>query len=185
MSDVAVFDMDFRGDSADNNRVVAASYGRGIYRSSFGSNTNPPVTVTDSITLDEAGTATTTSAGVTNVLYNDTDPEGDDLEARIVAGPTYASAFTLQNSGTFTYTHDGSETTTDSFTYRAFDGAKFGNTVTVTIQINPVNDCPTVANAIDNVNVSENASDTLINVRNVFEDVDIEGGIPSFLVYIL
>ena len=30
MSDVAVFDMDFRGDSADNNRVVAASYGRGF-----------------------------------------------------------------------------------------------------------------------------------------------------------
>ena len=30
MSDVAVFDMDFRGDSADNNRVVAASYGRGV-----------------------------------------------------------------------------------------------------------------------------------------------------------
>ena len=51
MSDVAVFDMDFRGDSADNNRVVAASYGRGLYRSSFGSNTNPPVTITDSITL--------------------------------------------------------------------------------------------------------------------------------------
>ena len=51
MSDVAVFDMDFRGDSADDNRVVAASYGRGLYSSSFGSNTNPPVTVTDSITL--------------------------------------------------------------------------------------------------------------------------------------
>ena len=183
MSDVAVFDMDFRGESADNNRAVAASYGRGVYSGSFGSNSNPPVTVTDSITLDEAGTATTTSAGSSNVLTNDTDPEGDDLEARIVTGPAFASDFTLQTSGTFTYTHDGSETTTDSFTYRAFDGAKFGNTVTVTIQINPVNDCPTVANAIDNVNVSENASDTLINVRNVFEDVDIEGGIPDNLSY--
>ena len=183
MSDVAVYDMDFRGESADNNRVVAASYGRGLYSSSFGSNTNPPVTVTDSITLAEGGTTTTTSAGVTNVLYNDTDPEGDDLEARIQTGPTHATDFTLQTSGTFTYTHDGSETTTDSFTYRAFDGAKFGNTVTVTIEISPVNDCPTVQNALPDVNVSENASNTIINIGNVFDDVDRVGGNPDSLSY--
>ena len=117
------------------------------------------------------------------MFYNDTDPEGDDLEAQIVTGPTYASDFTLQTSGTFTYTHDGSETTTDSFTYRAFDGAKFGNTVTVTIQINPVNDCPTVQNALPDVNVSENASDTIINLGNVFDDVDRVGGNPDSLSY--
>ena len=183
MSDVAVFDMDFRGDSADNNRVVAASYGRGIYRSSFGSNTNPPVTVTDSITLDEAGTATTTSAGVTNVLYNDTDPENDPLQAQLVSSPINTSSFALQTSGTFTYVHDGSETTTDSFTYRAFDGAKQGNTVTVTIQITPVNDCPSVANPLGDVNVSENASNTLVSVSNVFSDVDRVGGNPDNLTF--
>ena len=116
----------FRGDSADNNRVVAASYGRGLYRSSFGSNTNPPVTITDSITVDEAGTATTTSAGSTNVLTNDTDPENDVLQAQLISSPVNTSSFALQSSGTFTYVHDGSETTTDSFTYRAFDGAKQG-----------------------------------------------------------
>ena len=183
MSDVAVFDMDFRGDSADNNRVVAASYGRGIYRSSFGSNTNPPVTVTDSITLAEGGTATTTSAGVTNVLYNDTDPENDPLQAQLVTSPINTSSFALQSSGTFTYVHNGSETTTDSFTYRAFDGAKQGNTVTVTIQITPVNDCPTIANPLGNINVSENASNTLINVGNVFTDVDRVAGNPDNLTY--
>ena len=183
MSDVAVFDMDFRGDSADNNRVVAASYGRGVYSGSFGSNTNPPVTVTDSITLAEAGTTTTTSAGATNVLYNDTDPENDPLQAQLVSSPINTSSFALQTSGTFTYEHNGSETTTDSFTYRAFDGAKFGNTVTVTIQITPVNDCPTVANPLGDVNVSENASNTLVNVGNVFSDVDIVGGNPDILNY--
>ena len=183
MSDVAVFDMDFRGDSADNNRVVAASYGRGIYSGSFGSNTNPPVTVTDSITLLEAGTATTTTAGVSNVLYNDTDPENDPLQAQLVSSPINTSSFALQTSGTFTYVHDGSETTTDSFTYRAFDGAKQGNTVTVTIQITPVNDCPSVANPLGNVNVSENASNTLVNVSNVFSDVDRVGGNPDNLTF--
>ena len=183
MSDVAVFDMDFRGDSADNNRVVAASYGRGIYSGSFGSNTNPPVTVTDSITLLEAGTATTTTAGVSNVLYNDTDPENDPLQAQLVSSPINTSSFALQTSGTFTYVHDGSETTTDSFTYRAFDGAKQGNTVTVTIQITPVNDCPSVANPLGDVNVSENASNTLVNVSNVFSDVDRVGGNPDNLTF--
>ena len=141
----------------------------GFIRSSFGSNTNPPVTVTDSITLAEGGTATTTSAGVTNVLYNDTDPENDALQAQLVTSPINTSSFALQSSGTFTYVHNGSETTTDSFTYRAFDGAKQGNTVTVTIQITPVNDCPTIQNAFRNVNVSENASNTLVNVGNVFD----------------
>ena len=183
MSDVAVFDMDFRGESADNNRAVAASYGRGVYSGSFASNTNPPVTVTDSITLAEGGTVTTTSAGVTNVLYNDTDPENDSLQAQLVTSPINTSSFALQSSGTFTYVHNGSETTTDSFTYRAFDGAKQGNTVTVTIQITPVNDCPTVQNALPDVNVSENASDTLVNVGNVFDDVDRVGGNPDSLSY--
>ena len=185
MSDVAVYDMDFRGESADDNRVVAASYGRGLYSSSFGSNTNPPVTVTDSITVLEAGTATTTTGGSSNVLSNDTDPENDILQAQLVSGPINTSSFALQSSGTFTYIHDGSETTTDSFTYRAFDGAKQGNTVTVTIQITPVNDCPSIANPLADVNVSENASNTLVNVGNVFTDVDRVGGIPDNLSYIV
>ena len=183
MSDVAVFDMDFRGVSADNNRVVAASYGRGVYSGSFGSNTNSPVTITDSITLIEAGTATTTSAGSSNVLSNDSDPDGDPLQAQLVSSPINTSSFALQSSGTFTYVHNGSETTTDSFTYRAFDGARQGNTVTVTIEITPVNDCPTVSNPLANVNVSENASNTLVNVGNVFDDVDRVGGNPDNLSY--
>ena len=175
--------MDFRGDSATDNRVIAASYGRGVYSGSFASDTNPPVTVTDSITLAEAGTATTTSAGSSNVLSNDTDPDGDALQAQLVSSPVNTSSFALQSSGTFTYVHNGSETTTDSFTYRAFDGAKQGNTVTVTIQISPVNDCPTIANPLGNINVSENASNTIINVGNVFNDVDRVGGNPDNLSY--
>ena len=183
MSDVPVYDMDFRGDSATDNRVIAASYGRGVYSGSFASDTNPPVTVTDSITLAEAGTATTTSAGSSNVLSNDTDPDGDALQAQLVSSPLNTSSFALQSSGTFTYVHNGSETTTDSFTYRAFDGAKQGNTVTVTIQISPVNDCPTIANPLGNINVSENASNTFINVDNVFIDVDRVAGNPDNLTY--
>ena len=46
-------------------------------------------------------------------------------------------------NGTFSYTHDGSETATDTFFYTLSDGVN-NVTVTVTIQIDAVNDCPTV-----------------------------------------
>lgn len=72
-----------------------------------------------------------------NVLTNDTDADGDQLTAILVSGPSNASAFTLNSDGSFTYTHDGSATTTDSFTYKANDGTADSNTVTVTINITP------------------------------------------------
>ena len=46
-------------------------------------------------------------------------------------------ALTLNSDGTFSYTHDGSKTTSDSFTYKANDGALDSNTVTVTVTVNP------------------------------------------------
>ena len=49
---------------------------------------------------------------------------------------------TLIPNGTFSYVHDGSETTTDTFSYKANDGTDDGNTVTITITINPINDTP-------------------------------------------
>jgi len=77
------------------------------------------------------------------VLVNDSDAEGSVI-ASLLAGPAHASAFTLNANGSFSYTHDGSETTTDSFTYRAFDGAAFSNVATVTITVAPVNDPPVI-----------------------------------------
>ena len=48
----------------------------------------------------------------------------------------------MNPDGTFSYIHDGSETSTDTFSYKANDGTDDGNTVTITITINPVNDSP-------------------------------------------
>ena len=174
MSDVAVHDMVFRGSSATNNRVVAATYGRGIYVGSFSANTNAPVTNTDSITLLEGETATTTTAGVTSVLANDTDGDGDALTADFTQGPINAAGagWAYSSTGSFTYTHDGSETTTDTFVYRAYDGTTYGDTVTVTINITPVNDCPTVDNPIADFNAMEDDPDTVLDLSNTFGDVD-------------
>ena len=174
MSDVAVFDMVFRGVSATDNRVVAGTFGRGVYVGSFTANSNPPVTNTDSITLAEGGTATTTTAGAASVLTNDTDPDGDALTADFTQNPINAAGggWAYSTTGSFTYTHDGSETTTDTFVYRAFDGTSYGDTVTVTINITPVNDCPTVDNPIADFTAMEDDPDTILDLSNTFGDVD-------------
>jgi len=128
---------------------------------------NAPVSVADNYLVAEGGTLTV-SAG-TGLLANDSDADGDALTAVLVAGPAHGT-LTLNTDGTFTYIHDGSETTTDSFTYRANDGTDNGNVVTVSITVNPVNDNP-VANA-DSASTNEN---TAVIVAVLTNDTDAEG----------
>ncbi|HYI11114.1 MAG TPA: Ig-like domain-containing protein [Thermoanaerobaculia bacterium] len=91
-----------------------------------------PVAVADSgYIVNKGGTLNGSS-----VLANDTDPESDPLTAVLVSGPAHASSFTLNADGTFTYVHDGSGTTSDSFTYKVNDGTSDSNTVTVSIAVN-------------------------------------------------
>ena len=125
-----------------------------------------PVTVADSIVLAEGGTATTLVGGATSVLANDADAENNTLNAVLVTGPSNGT-LTLNANGTFSYAHNGSETTTDSFTYRANDGTANGNTVTVSITVTPVNDNPSVPTDTNNAanSVAENsANGTLVGI---------------------
>jgi len=115
-----------------------------------------PTAVDDSATVAEGGTATTLDGGATSVLDNDTDGEGDPLTASLVTGPVNATAFTFNPDGTFSYTHDGGETTSDSFTYRANDGTADSNVATVSITVTPVNDPPVPAD--DAFSVAEDAA---------------------------
>ncbi len=75
----------------------------------------------------------------TSVLANDSDPDGGDLVAHAVSGPSHALVFTLNPDGTFVYRHhDASFATSDSFTYRAQDTRSgVSNVATVTITILP------------------------------------------------
>ena len=138
-----------------------------------------PIGTPDTITVDEGGTATTTTGGANSVLSNDTDIESDPLTVTKLTDPQYHTGgiFTLQASGTFVYNHDGSETTTDTFTYRLSDS----NTTTdvlVTININPINDCPTIDIPLLDITVSEDAADRVINLSPNFSDA--EGNPLSF-----
>jgi hypothetical protein len=103
---------------------------------------DPPIANDDGpYTIEEGGSI----AGEFNVLDNDSDPEGQALTAVLVDPPLNSSLFELRPDGTFDYTHDGFETTEDSFTYRASDGVLQSDAATVSITITPVNDPPTIS----------------------------------------
>lgn len=92
---------------------------------------NAPVAVAESYTVAAGGLL---SIGSPGVLANDTDVEGDDLTAELVASPTKGT-LTFNADGSFAYQADAGATGTDSFDYRAFDGADYSAAVTVTIKI--------------------------------------------------
>ena len=98
-----------------------------------------PVANGDAATVAEGGAVTTV-----NVLANDSDADSA-LTAASITGFTQGGngSVVYNNDGTFTYTHNGSETTSDSFTYTIDDGAGGTATTAVSLTVNaPVNQAP-------------------------------------------
>jgi VCBS repeat-containing protein len=101
---------------------------------------NPPTAVDDTGSVAEGGTLNQATPGI---LDNDSDPDSDPLTISTtpVTSPTNGS-LTLGTDGSYTYTHDGSETTADSFVYEVCDTGSLCDNATVSITITPVNDPP-------------------------------------------
>ena len=109
-----------------------------------------PVATNLSYTLDEAGSIVIDYAGT------DAETAANDLDFVKLSDPTNGS-ITVAN-GVTTYTHNGSETTSDSFTFAAYDGTVQSAAGTVSITLNPVNSAPIVSAVAFTIN--EDASTT-------------------------
>ncbi len=91
-----------------------------------------------------------TIAAGQGVLVNDSDPNGDALSAIKVSNPDHGSV-TLNSNGSLVYTPDDNWHGTDSFTYKANDGANDSNVATVDVVVDSVLDVPDVTlGLIDN-----------------------------------
>jgi VCBS repeat-containing protein len=74
---------------------------------------------------------------VRGVLANDTDVEGNPLAAIVESSPAHGTV-QVQPDGSFIYTPAADFNGTDSFKYKASDGAAQSNVATVTITVNAV-----------------------------------------------
>ena len=89
----------------------------------------------DNYTVLQGGTLDVPAPGV---LANDSDLDGDALAAQLATAPAHAGQFVLHPTGAFTYVHNGSNTTQDSFAYKANDGLLDSVPTTVSITVTPV-----------------------------------------------
>ena len=101
-----------------------------------------PVTVDDTATVDEGGDV---SIPASTLLANDSDPENDALTITAVGSAVNGTITLSEDKATVTYAHDGSETTSGSFTYTVSDGSA-ADTATVNVTVTPVNAAPVAVN---------------------------------------
>jgi hypothetical protein len=115
---------------SDTERQQVESHLQDKYLSQGTTNQNPTAS-DDSATVDAGGSVTV------DVLANDDDPEGnlDPSTVTIDQSPAYGTVSVDQSTGEITYTHDGSDTTSDSFVYQVSDDQGAGDAATVSVSI--------------------------------------------------
>jgi hypothetical protein len=127
---------------------------------------DPPLAIDDLYTTNEGDTLAVPSPGV---LANDVDAPGSPLSAILVDGVAHGT-LTLAPDGSFLYVHDGSETTSDEFTYVANDGKSNSNVATVSMVVVPSNDPPTAVG-----DVTATTEDQPIKIDVLANDSDPDG----------
>ena len=134
---------------------------------------DPPTAVNDSASVAEGGTL---SVNASTLLANDSDPEAATLSITTVSNAVNGAVSLSEDKATATYTHDGSETTSGSFTYTVSDGSAT-STATVNITVTPVNDPPTAVN--DSASVAEGGTLAINSSTLLANDSDPEAATLS------
>ncbi len=154
-------------DTTEDSFRYRANDGRGgrdgaTVRFTIAPDNAPPIARDDRFSLDQGGTLSASVAG------NDEDPDGDPLSFELTQAPASGS-LEFNGNGTFTYVHDGSDSSEDAFRYRVSDGQGGQDTAAVNLSITPGNDPPVAAN--DAISVSE-GGETAGNVLDNDSDPD-------------
>ncbi len=132
---------------------------------------NPPVAEDDQYqTEEDAPLIVNAEEGV---LANDTDPDGGDLFAVLVSGPTHG-VLNSTRTARFVYTPDANFVGQDVFMYQASDGALLSNVATVTIDVTPIDDAPV---AVDDLYFIEDNGTLMVSADDgvLANDFDVEG----------
>lgn len=116
---------------------------------------------TVSITINQANSAPSVSdlSGSVNqgdsveIQLSGTDIDEDDLTYEIVSPPSHGSAVISESNVVYTNASDGE--TADTFTYRAYDGALYSETSTVSVSINVPLDLPSLSFGSSSIQIEE------------------------------
>ena len=153
-------------------------------------NDPPTLTTNSSLTVNEGDAA---AINTTNLSASDADTPDNNLVYTITSGPangqleyvtspgTAITSFTQADlaAGLVQYVHNGSETTSDSFTFSLSDGGTTLTGNTFNIGVNPVNDAPILATNTS-ATVAEGATTTITTAQLNVTDADTP---DSNLVY--
>jgi len=119
-----------------------------------------PGTLPEAITVVEGGSIDDGVAGF--------DPDGDPITFILVTDVVNGT-LQFNADGSYTYTHNGTETVADSFRFRSFDGRAYSAIRTAVITITPVNDAPVAVNGEDSTDFNTALTG---NVHDLVSDVD-------------
>jgi HD-GYP domain-containing protein (c-di-GMP phosphodiesterase class II)/outer membrane biosynthesis protein TonB len=100
---------------------------------------DPPTAINDALAVTQGFSATTV-----DLRLNDSDPDGDTFAIVAVGAGSFGSTV-YNGDGTVTYTHDGSPTVSDSFTYTVEDPSGLQATGSVVVTVSAVQDYDGVA----------------------------------------
>ncbi len=127
-----------------------------------------PIATDDTYSTNED---TNLVVAVSGVLGNDVDIDSALLTSLLVLGPTHGT-IALNSNGSFTYVPAANYNGSDSFTYKANDGALDSNVATARITVVSINDAPIAIN--DSFSVTSGVA-TLIAAPGVLtNDTDVD-----------
>ena len=158
-----------KADLASNqqNSITIESFSNGKFGINL--NNNPNSNFTSSIVSEDQPTI------IFDILSQAFDIDGDSIFTALILTSQNGLIEFDQLNGLAKYTPNKDFYGVDSFQYSLSDG-KGGQIIkTVNIQVNSINDAPTITSTITNTSVSEDAANTIITAATIassFSDVD-------------